>query len=105
MKGLYDREFVDKWCYGFDDLLERLKDYPLSRVSEITGLSSELIQDAARLYAENGPACCIEGEGLEHSYSSTQALHARWILSAICGNIDVKGGELQMGPPGLVPTA
>ena len=56
------------------------------------------------MYATNGPACCMEGEGLEHSYSSTQAIHARWILSAICGNIDVKGGEIQMGPPGLVPT-
>ena len=101
---LYDKDFVEKWCYGFDDLLERLQEYPLSRVSEITGLSPELIQDAARLYAKNGPACAMAGEGIEHSYSSTQALHARWILSAICGNIDVKGGEIQMGPPGIVPT-
>ncbi|MEJ2246173.1 MAG: molybdopterin-dependent oxidoreductase [Acidobacteriota bacterium] len=101
---LYDKEFVEKWCYGFEDMLERLKEYPLSRVSEITGLSPELIQDAARMYASNRPACCMVGEGIEHSYSSIQAIHARWILSAICGNIDVKGGEIQMGPPGFVPT-
>jgi len=91
---LYDKDFVDKWCYGFDDLLERLEEYPLSRVSEITGVASELIQEAVRLYATSGPACAMAGEGLEHSYSSTQAIHARWILSAICGNIDVKGGEI-----------
>jgi thiosulfate reductase/polysulfide reductase chain A len=101
---LYDKDFVERWCYGFEDLLERLKEYPLSRVSEITGLPAELIQQAARMYAQNRPACCIEGEGLEHSYTSVQALHARWILAAICGNIDVKGGEIQMGPPGWVPT-
>ncbi len=103
-EGLYDKDFVDRWCYGFDSLVERLKEYPLLRVSEITGLTPHLVQQAARLYARNGPACCIEGMGLEHSFSSTQALHARWILSAICGNLDVKGGEIQMGPPGFVPT-
>jgi thiosulfate reductase/polysulfide reductase chain A len=101
---LYDKDFAGRWCYGFEDLLERLKEYPLSRVSEITGLPAERIQQAARMYAQNRPACCIEGEGLEHSYTSVQALHARWILAAICGNIDVKGGDIQMGPPGWVPT-
>ena len=101
---LFDQAFVDKWCYGFDKLVERLQEYPLSRVSEITALAPALIERAARMYAANGPACSIEGMGLEHAFSSTQALHARWILSAICANLDVKGGETQMGPPGFVPT-
>ena len=101
---LYDKNFVENWCYGFDKLKERLAEYPLRKVSAITGLSPELIQDAARMYATNKPACSIEGMGLEHSYSSVQALHARWILSAMCGNLDVRGGETQMGPPGFVPT-
>ncbi len=103
-EGLYDRAFVAKWCFGFDKLIERLKEYPLAKVSAITGLSPDFIEAAARMYAANGPACAIEGMGLEHSFTSTQALHARWILSAICGNLDVRGGETQMGPPGFVPT-
>ncbi len=103
-KRLYNKEFVEKWCYGFEPLLERLKEYPLKKISQITRLAEDLIVRSAEMYALHGPACCIEGMGLEHSYTSTQALHARWILSAICGNIDVKGGEIQMGPPGFVPT-
>lgn len=103
-EGLYDKKFVAKWCFGFDELLERLKEYPLERVAQITRLSSEQIQAAARMYATNHPACCIEGMGLEHSFSSAQALHARWILSAIYGNLDIRGGEVQMGPPGYVPS-
>jgi thiosulfate reductase/polysulfide reductase chain A len=103
-RNLYDRDFVEKWCFGFDELKNRLKEYPLETVSGITGLPSALIERAAVMYATNGPACCIEGMGLEHSFSSTQALHARWILSALCGNLDVRGGETQMGPPGFVPT-
>jgi len=103
-ENLYDKEFVEKWCYGFNELLERLKDYPLEKVADITNLSPELIRDAARMYAANSPACSIAGMGLEHAYNSTQALHCRWILSAMCGNLDIIGGEVQMGPPGFVPT-
>ena len=103
-ENLYDKDFVEKWCFGFDKLIERLEDYPLEKVSHITGLSQKLILDAAHMYASNRPACCIAGMGIEHSFTSTQALHARWILSAMCGNLDIKGGEIQMGPPGSVPS-
>jgi thiosulfate reductase / polysulfide reductase chain A len=103
-ENLYDRGFVEKWCYGFDKLVDRLREYPLPKVASITGLPEDLIRQAAEMYARNGPACAIEGMGLEHSYTSTQALHARWILSSICGNLDIRGGETQMGPPGFVPT-
>ncbi len=27
-EGLYDKEFVDKWTYGFDELAERVKQFP-----------------------------------------------------------------------------
>jgi anaerobic selenocysteine-containing dehydrogenase len=41
---LYDREFVDRWTIGFDDLRRRVDEYPLSRVAAITGVDSELIR-------------------------------------------------------------
>ena len=36
---LYDQDFVEKWCHGFDQLKERVKQYPPERVAEITRLS------------------------------------------------------------------
>ena len=27
-EGLYDKEFVEKWTYGFDKLKERVQEYP-----------------------------------------------------------------------------
>jgi anaerobic selenocysteine-containing dehydrogenase len=30
-EGLYDRDFVEKWCYGFDKLAERAREYPPRR--------------------------------------------------------------------------
>ena len=33
---LYDAEFVDKWCHGFDALAARAADYPAARAAEIS---------------------------------------------------------------------
>lgn len=95
---LYDRDFVEKWCYGFDKLVERLKEYELQKVAEITWLPVEKIVEAARLYATNKPACFIEGMGAEHLPNNSAVFHARCILAAITGNLDVKGGEEFAGP-------
>lgn len=97
-EGLWDKEFVEKWCHGFDKLVERVKDYPIEKVASITGVPAEKIQDAARTYATNKPALTFHITGLEEQPNCTQALHARYILPAITGNIDVKGGDVMLAP-------
>jgi anaerobic selenocysteine-containing dehydrogenase len=34
-EDLYDHEFVETWCCGFDKLKERVKEYPPEKVAEI----------------------------------------------------------------------
>jgi anaerobic selenocysteine-containing dehydrogenase len=97
-EGLYDREFVEKWCHGFDKLAERAKDYPLERVSEITWLPADKIREAARMYATSKPAVSHDMMGIEQIPNSGQAMHARFILPAITGNLDIRGGDLLSGP-------
>ncbi|MBM2831597.1 MAG: phsA2 [Dehalococcoidia bacterium] len=102
-EGLYDKEFVSRWCYGFDKLKERAAQYPLERVADITWVPADKIREAARMYATLKPAASFNGMGIEHLSNSIQALHARFILPAITGNLDVKGGDLLSGPhPGQV---
>jgi thiosulfate reductase/polysulfide reductase chain A len=102
-EGLYDKAFVENWCYGFDKLAERARQYPPEKTAEITWVPAEKIREAARMYATNRPAFPMHGMGLEHLSNSNQALHATYILTAITGGIDVKGGsELRLIPyPGL----
>jgi anaerobic selenocysteine-containing dehydrogenase len=101
-EGLYDKEFVQKWCYGFDELAHRAQDYPPEKVSEITWVPAEKIREAARMYAANKPAAIFVMMGVEHLPNSIEALHARYILTAITGNFDVKGGEpLELPHPKL----
>ncbi len=97
-EGLYDPEFVDKWCQGFDELRQRAGCYDLETVSGITGVRPDLIISAARLYADRRPGCFIEGMGIEQNYDVAPALQARWALAGLTANIDVAGGEEQVGP-------
>jgi len=90
---LYDKDFVSEWCYGFDQLAERVQDYPPEKVAEITWVPEEKIKQAARMYATTKPAVIVHAMGLEHLTNSMEAIHARYILTAITGNLDVRGGE------------
>jgi len=102
-EGLYDKEFVEKWCYGFDKLKSRVKEYPLEKVSEITWIPQEKIRQAAIWYATLRPGVINHGMGIEHLANSIEALHAHYILPAITGNVDVKGGDIFPAPyPGII---
>jgi thiosulfate reductase/polysulfide reductase chain A len=91
---LYDKEYVDKWCYGFDKLAERVRNYSPEKAAEITWVSADKIREAARVYAASKPALINAYMGIEQIPNCIEALHARYILTAITGNFDVKGGEL-----------
>ncbi len=97
-EDLYDKDFVANWCHGFDQLAQRAKEYPPERVAEITSVPADKIKAAARMFATNRPSCAIEGMGIAQQSNSTHALHAKYSLSAIVGNIDVEGGEELLGP-------
>src|SRR6516164_1589481 len=45
--GLEDRDYIERYTVGFDQLKARLEEYPPSRVSEITGIAEETIERIA----------------------------------------------------------
>jgi len=90
----YDREFVEKWTVGFEDLKKAVADYTPERVAKITWLSAEQVAKSARLYAMTRPAMITWGFGIDkQGVNATQAARARSILRAVTGNLDVQGGE------------
>ncbi|MEE9520731.1 MAG: molybdopterin-dependent oxidoreductase [Dehalococcoidales bacterium] len=92
-EGLYDKEFVDKWCVGFSELRQRVQEYPPSWVSEVTWVSEEDIISAARMYATNSPGAAMHTRmGVQMNFNVHQTIRAMAIMAAICGNLDVKGG-------------
>lgn len=98
-EGLYDKDFVEKWTYGFDKLREAVKEYTPERVAEITWLKPHEIVESARLYATTKPAGIEKGVATDQiGLNSSSAEQARVILRAITGNIDVPGGNRLSGP-------
>jgi anaerobic selenocysteine-containing dehydrogenase len=97
-EDLYDHEFVEKWCHGFEPLRKRVKEYPPEQATEITRIPAEQIRMAARMFATLKPSCITEGMGVSHQPNCLQAIMARHIISAIVGNVDIEGGEELMGP-------
>jgi anaerobic selenocysteine-containing dehydrogenase len=96
-EGLYDKDFVRDWVVGFDEFVERLREYPLERVAKITGCNAELIAKAARMYATSGPACIPWTPVTDQQVSSTSAIRLQCMLRALCGHLDVKGGDTFLG--------
>jgi len=97
-KGLFDKEFVENWTIGFNQLKAHIKKYPLEEVSNITGIKPQAIQEIAKVYATNKPASIALGLGLEQSINGVQAVRAISILIGITGNFDVLGGNRCLDP-------
>jgi len=93
-EDLYNKEFVEKWTVGFDKLVERVKSYPPEKVEEITWVPAATVRDIARMYAQNHPACVTVGVSLDHSSNGIQTMRAIAALMAICGNLEISGGNV-----------
>ena len=93
-EDLYDHDFVDKWCYGFEQLAERVKEMPAEKAAEICDLAANQIREAARVYAAAKPAQIAWGLAIDQKSNGVQAGHCIMALEAITGNIDVPGGQL-----------
>ncbi len=96
---LYDKEFVEKYTFGFDKLAERAEKYPAEKAAEITWISAEKIKAAARLYATTKPACIQWGVAIEQTLNCTSNNWALACLMAITGNLDTPGGNVFFVPP------
>ena len=93
-EDLYAHDFVDKWCYGFEQLAERVKEMPAEKAAEICDLDANQIREAARVYAAAKPAQIAWGLAIDQKSNGVQAGHCIMALEAITGNIDVPGGQL-----------
>ena len=49
---LYDHEFVENWCYGFEQYYEATREWTLERAAEVTWVPAEKIERAAKMMAE-----------------------------------------------------
>jgi len=91
-EDLYDHDFVENWCYGFEQLARHVHEMTPEWAEPITWVPADKIRAAARLFAECKPAMMEWGCAIEHTPNTIQTVRAISIIPALTGNIDVPGG-------------
>ena len=99
-EDLYDHDFVEYWCYGFDQLAERCAEMPPERAAEICEIPVEQIYKAARMYATAKPAAIQWGLAADQKTNGMQQGQVTIALMAITGNLDRPGGQIIPGTDG-----
>ncbi len=94
-ENLYDKDFVENWCIGFEELREHVMPWSLQKVAGITQISEADIRSAARAYATAEKAVIQWGNAIEHGPNSFATARAISILRALTGHLDRAGSDLE----------
>ena len=95
-EGLTDKDYVDNYTVGYEELAERAKTRTPEWAEEITGVPADDIRTLAREYASTHPSVIRLGVALERNYGGGQAIRAVTCLPALTGAWrHVGGGALQ----------
>jgi anaerobic selenocysteine-containing dehydrogenase len=86
-EDLTDKDFVERYCYGYDKLKEHIQKYTVEWGERITGVPSGQIIEVSRIYAKAKIAGIDLGNGIEHTPSSNDGIRAVAILMAVTGNL------------------
>ena len=92
--GLEDREYLERYCQGWEALRERARDYPVERVAALTGLRAEDVVELAQAYATTRPACIRTLVGPEKHAHGGQTFRAIASLPCVTGAWRELGGGL-----------
>jgi anaerobic selenocysteine-containing dehydrogenase len=96
--GLEERGFLQEHAYGLDAYRDYVSTFTPHETARITGIPSGQIIDAAKLYAENRPSqITISACSTTHHSNGFQNHRAILLLAALCGNLDVVGGNRPWG--------
>ena len=82
-----DEKFISERTEGFEDFKQKVKEYSPERVKEITGITPEDLQRAARLYGEAQRATVIYSMGITQHTTGTDNVKSCANLAMLTGNI------------------
>ena len=101
-EGLHDADYVAKYTLGFEQLREKVKEYPPERVAQWTGIAADDIRKLAREYATTRPSVIRLNYGVQRSEGGGMATRTITMLPCVIGSWKEVGGGLQMSLSGAV---
>lgn len=101
-ENLYDKEFVEKWIVGFEELKEYVKDFTPEKTASITGVPIDKIREAARAFSSGPATVLFSAAPVVHHTNGNQNFRAILSLFFLTGNFDRPGGVIH-APPDILP--
>ena len=99
-ESLDDHEFLADRCENVKDFRNSLWDFDLVKVSAITAVPQEQIQEAARLFANNGPGAILYGLETIAPELRDSCVRALVSLALVTGNLGKRSAGLYPLYPG-----
>ena len=99
-ENLHDADYVSKYTLGFEQLREKVKEYPPERVAQWTGIAATDIRKLAREYATVRPSVIRLNYGVQRSEGGGMATRSIVMLPCVIGSWKEIGGGLQMSTSG-----
>ena len=91
-EDLYDKEYVKSCCLGFEELKEKVMEYPPERAAEISGIDADVIRKFARSISSAKPAMLMYTLGItEHTCGVNNVLSCA-NLQMLLGNVGFECG-------------
>jgi anaerobic selenocysteine-containing dehydrogenase len=91
-EGLHAEEWLEAHTVGWRELRDRAAEYPVDRVSALTGVDAETIVSLAREYATTKPAMLKLAQAINRHVHGGQSVRALLCLPAVAGQIGIRGG-------------
>jgi len=97
-QGLVDKDYVDNYTVGYDELAERARERTPEWAEAITGVAAEDIRQLAKDLATEQPAAIRMGVALERHYGGGQTIRAVTCIPGLTGAWRHVGGGITQFP-------
>ncbi len=91
-EGLEDKDYIEKYTQGIDELKKLVADYDPKTAQHICGIDEDRIRTVARIYAKAPTAMSIWTMGINQSTHGSDGVVDINNLNLITGNIGIPGG-------------
>jgi len=92
-KNLVNREFIEKYTTGFNELEEVFGNIPIDKYAKISGVALEKLEEVAQKLAKAKAACIRVDLGLQQSLHSTLNSYLEKLLFLLTGNLGNPGSN------------
>ena len=93
-QGWENREFIEKYTSGLEDLRASLMEFTPEKVSALTGVDAGTLRAAADILANNQPMAVVWSTELVDKANPAEGVRSLVNLQLLLGNLGVPGGGL-----------